>query len=85
MAQMLFSKIQKAPCPNFKKIGKPLWKTVDLGLKVSTNKQVVWVFSDILVAFLYFDICHYRQTNLAIENPEFTQPVVAVHFQWKIW
>ena len=39
------------------------------------------VFSDVLVAFLYFDICHYRQSNLAIENPEFSQPVVAGHFQ----
>ena len=42
-------------------------------------------FSDVLVAFLYFDICHYRQSNLAIENPEFSQPVVAGHFQRKIW
>ena len=39
------------------------------------------VCSDVLVAFLYFDICHYRQSNLAIENPEFSQPVVAGHFQ----
>ena len=46
---------------------------------------LVRVFSDVLVAFLYFDICHYRQSNLAIENPEFSQPVVAGHFQWKIW
>ena len=42
---------------------------------------LVRVFSDVLVAFLYFDICHYRQSNLAIENPEFSQPVVAGHFQ----
>ena len=27
--------------------------------------------SDVLVAFLYFDIFHYRQSNLAIENSEF--------------
>ena len=47
--------------------------------------KLVWVFSDVLVAFLYFDICHYRQSKLAIENPEFSQPVVAGHFQWKIW
>ena len=33
--------------------------------------RLVRVFSDVLVAFLYFDICHYRQSNLAIENPEF--------------
>ena len=46
---------------------------------------LVRVFSDVLVAFLYFDICHYRQSNLAIENPEFSQPVVAGHFQLKIW
>ena len=43
--------------------------------------KVVRVFSDVLVAFLYLDICHYRQSNLAIENPEFSQPVVAGHFQ----
>ena len=43
--------------------------------------RVVRVFSDVLVAFLYFDICHYRQSNLSIENPEFSQPVVAGHFQ----
>ena len=42
---------------------------------------LVRVYSDVLVAFLYFDICHYRQSNLAIENPEFSQPVVAGHFQ----
>ena len=47
------------------------------------NKSIVRVFSDVLVAFLYFDICHYQycQSNLAIENPEFSQPVVAGHFQ----
>ena len=44
-------------------------------------KDVVRVFSDVLVSFLYFDICHYGQSNLAIENPEFSQPVVAGHFQ----
>ena len=43
--------------------------------------SLVRVFSDVLVAFLYFDICHNRQSNLAIENPEFSQPVVAGHFQ----
>ena len=43
--------------------------------------RLVRVFSDVLVAFLYYDICHYRQSNLAIENPEFSQPVVAGHFQ----
>ena len=43
--------------------------------------MVVRVFSDILVAFLYFDICHNRQSNLAIQNTEFSQPVVAGHFQ----
>ena len=43
--------------------------------------RLVRVFSDILVAFLYFDICHYRQSNLGIENPELFQPVVAGHFQ----
>ena len=42
---------------------------------------LVRVFSGVLVAFLYFDICRYRQSNLAIENPEFSQPVVAGHFQ----
>ena len=42
---------------------------------------IVRVFSDVSVAFLYFDICHQRQSNLAIENPEFSQPVVAGHFQ----
>ena len=47
--------------------------------------SLVRVFSDVLVAFPYFDICHYRQSNLGIENPEFSQPVVAGHFQWKIW
>ena len=44
-------------------------------------QTLVRVFSDVLVAFLYFDICHYRQSKLAIENPEFSQPVVAGHFQ----
>ena len=34
--------------------------------------EIVRVFSDGLVAFLYFDICHYRQSNLAVENPEFS-------------
>ena len=43
-----------------------------------SREQVDRVFSDVLVAFLYFDICHYRQSNLAIKNPEF-QPVVAGH------
>ena len=43
--------------------------------------SLVRVFSDVLVAFLYFDICHYRQSNLAIKNPELSQPVVAGHFQ----
>ena len=47
--------------------------------------HIVQVFSDILVAFHYFDICHNRQSNLAIKNPEFSQPVVAGHFQRKIW
>ena len=42
---------------------------------------LVRVFSDVLVAFLYFDICHNRQSNLVIETPEFSQPVVAGHFQ----
>ena len=42
---------------------------------------VVRVFSDVLVAFLYFDICHNLQSHLVIENPEFSQPVVAGHFQ----
>ena len=42
---------------------------------------LVRVFSDVLVAFLCFDICHYRQSNLAIENPDFSQPVVAGHIQ----
>ena len=42
---------------------------------------LVRAFSDVLVAFLYFDICHNCQSNLAIENPEFSQPVVAGHFQ----
>ena len=42
--------------------------------------DLVRVFSDVLVAFLHFDICHYRQSNIAIENPEFSQPVVAGHF-----
>ena len=45
-----------------------------------TGQDIVRVFSDVLVAFLYFDICHNRQSNLAIENPEFSQPVVAGHF-----
>ena len=43
--------------------------------------KVVRVFSDVLVAFLYFDICNYRQSNLAIETPEFSQPVMAGNFQ----
>ena len=30
-----------------------------------TYIKLVRVFSDVLVAFLYFDICHYRQSNLA--------------------
>ena len=46
-----------------------------------SHSLLVRVFSDVLVAFLNFDICHYRQSNLAIENPEFSQPVVAGHFQ----
>ena len=57
-----------------------LWRHV-----IPTWESLVRVFSDVLVAFLYFDICHYRQSNLAIENPEFSQPVVAGHFQRKIW
>ena len=48
-----------------------IWAWVDL----------VRVFSDVVVAFLYFDIGQYRQSNLAIENPEFSQPVLAGHFQ----
>ena len=44
---------------------------------VEAYSILVRVFSDVLVAFLYFDICHNRQSNLAIENPEFSQPVVA--------
>ena len=50
-------------------------------LLLSTLLGLVRVFSDVLVAFLYFDICHYRQSNLAIENPEFSQPVMAGYFQ----
>ena len=46
-----------------------------------TYIKLVQVFSDVLVAFLYFDICHYRQSNLAIENPEFSWPAVAGHIQ----
>ena len=60
-------------------------KNVILREVTNVNKKtyikLVRVFSDVLVAFLYFDICHYRQSNLAIENPEFSQPVVAGHFQ----
>ena len=41
---------------------------------------LVRVISDVLVAFLYFDICHNRQSNLAIKHPEFSQPVMAGHF-----
>ena len=48
-----------------------------------TYIKLVRVFSDVLVAFLYFDIYHYRQSNLAIENPEFSQPVVAGPFNEK--
>ena len=51
------------------------------GCRGSSESTLVRVFSDVLVAFLYFDICHYCQSNLAIENPEFSQPVVAGHFQ----
>ena len=48
--------------------------------------RIVRVYSKVLVAFLYFDICNYRQSNfIAIENPEFSQSVVAGHFQCKIW
>ena len=50
-------------------------------VKVDAGPELVRVFSDVLVAFLYFDICHYSQSNLAIENPEFSQPVLAGHFQ----
>ena len=56
-----------------------------LSLVSFAGMTLVRVFSEVLVAFLYFDICHYRQSNLAIENPEFSQPVVAGHFQLKIW
>ena len=60
-------------------------KNVILRAVTNVNKKTyikpVRVFSDVLVAFLYFDICHYRQSNLAIENPEFSQPVVTGHFQ----
>ena len=52
-----------------------------LSCKICARGPIVRVFSDVLVAFLYFDICHYRQSNLAIENPECSQPVVAGHFQ----
>ena len=37
-------------------------------LQSSVANSIVRVFSDVLVAFLYFDICHYRQSNLAIEK-----------------
>ena len=53
---------------------KPKWQKL-------ASLALVRVFSDVLVAFIYFDICHYRQSKLAIENPEFSQPVVAGHFQ----
>ena len=52
--------------------------------------SLIRVFSDVLVALFNFDICHYRQSNLAIENPEFSKPVVAVLsmknmvIKWKI-
>ena len=78
------------PLKNHKNTGF-LTNTCPYPLKITNLKattaafNVVRVFSDVLVAFLYFDICHYRQSNLAIENPEFPQPVVAGHFQWKIW
>ena len=64
-------------------ISKPNPSPVDLSGSVGgvLDWGLVRVFSDVLVAFLYFDICHYRQSNLAIENPEFSQPVVAGHFQ----
>ena len=39
---------------------------------MGSASHVVRAFSDVLVAFLYFDICHYSQSNLAIENPEFS-------------
>ena len=48
---------------------------------IQSSTTLVRVFSDGLVAFLYFDICHYRQSNLVVKNPEFSQPVVAGHFQ----
>ena len=35
---------------------------------VEALSVLVRVFSDVLVAFLYFDICHYRQSNLAIKK-----------------
>ena len=40
---------------------------------------VVRIFSDVLVVFTT-----YRQSNLAIENAEVPQPVLAGHFQRKI-
>ena len=43
---------------------KPKWQKL-------ASLALVRVFSDVLVAFIYFDICHYRQSKLAIENPEF--------------
>ena len=41
--------------------------------------MLVRVFSDILVVLLYFDIYHLRQSNIAIDLPEFSQPVVGTY------
>ena len=61
----------------------PQWNSLSpLVVNSQTAEElIVRVFSDVLMAFLYFDICHYRQSSLGIKNSEFSQPVVAGHFQ----
>ena len=51
-------------------------------MSVSVVTRLVRVFSDVLAAFLTLIFVSNRQSNLAIENPEFSpsQPVMAGHF-----
>ena len=44
----------------------------DRNMKVTGG--LVRVFSDVLVAFLYFDSCHLRQSNSHYDTPEFSSP-----------
>ena len=42
------------------------WASSRENLSSRFPKKLVGVFSDVLVAFLYFDICHYQVANIKI-------------------